>query len=57
MDIFVQDYKKILENSIDGRIIIANYNKQSKLNRQLRSKLVDVIITHLMSLFCCNQQG
>ncbi|XP_011684978.1 PREDICTED: uncharacterized protein LOC105448216 [Wasmannia auropunctata] len=54
-NIIVEDYKEILEQSIDGRIIIANYKKETKLNRQLRSKLVDVIITHLMSLFCSEQ--
>ncbi|XP_036148758.1 uncharacterized protein LOC105835274 isoform X2 [Monomorium pharaonis] len=56
-NVYSLDYKKILEQSIDGRIIIANYKKEVKLNRQLRSKLVDVIITKLMSLFYSNEQG
>ncbi|XP_024887759.1 uncharacterized protein LOC112464792, partial [Temnothorax curvispinosus] len=56
-NVYSLDYKKILEESIDGRIIIANYKKEIKLNRQLRSKLVDVIVTKLMSLFYSDKQG
>ena len=54
---FLQNYKDILEQSIDGRIIVANYKKDTRLNKQLRSKLVDLIITHLMSLFCDTKEG